>query len=99
MAFEVRNTGEEGVSIDPRQLRLDAYLENGQQLPPAHLVQAMAPGSTMMVAPREASTFRFVFQLPIEIEPDRIGSFRLRWELDHERGQRYRAVHRLPPRS
>jgi len=87
--FEVRNTGDEAVSIDPRELRLDSYAEDGGQLPTAQLVHAMAPGSSMMVPPREASTFHFVFQVPVEIAPDDIGSFRLRWELDHEDGQRY----------
>lgn len=89
VSFEVRNTGDASVSIDPRELRLDAFVEDGGQLPSAILVEAMAPGSSMLVPPREASTFRFVFQLPVVIDPDDIGSFRLRWELDHEDGERY----------
>jgi hypothetical protein len=86
IGVELRNTGDRHVSLDVRELQLDAYLAGGAALPPAQLVRTMGPVFAM---PGEATRIELVYALPANVEPDDIASLRLRWTLEHDDGQRY----------
>lgn len=86
IVVEIRNTGTQNVSLDARQLRLEAYADNGALLPHGQLVQTI--GSALYVPPGEVTSVELVYALG-DIEPDHIGSLRLRWVLEHDDGKRY----------
>lgn len=89
LAIEVRNTGEGSVTLEPGELRLEAYRNEGARLPPAQLVRTIAPGGSVTVPPGEARTIQLVFAFPYAIAPDAIGSLRLRWALWDDDDRRY----------
>ncbi|HSK03166.1 MAG TPA: hypothetical protein VK932_18065 [Kofleriaceae bacterium] len=89
MSMEVRNTGDELVTLDAETLRLDAFRNSGALLPTAQLLQIMAPAGALTVPPGEVATIQLVFAIPVDIAPNSIGSLRLRWGLLHDDGRRY----------
>jgi hypothetical protein len=89
MSVEVRNTGNEPVTLEPGALQLEAYRNSGAPLPAPQLVQTMAPGGILTVPPGEAATFQLAFAIQPSIDPDSIGGLRLRWALQHDDGRRY----------
>ncbi len=89
MSVEVRNTGNELVTLDPDALRLEAFRNSGALLPIAQLLQIAAPAGVLAVAPGETATIQLAFAIQPEIDPDSIGSLRLRWGLRHDDGRRY----------
>ncbi len=87
LTLEVRNTGRAPVTVDPQQLRLEAYANDGRPLPEGHLVRIAA--SEAAVLPGQASTMQLHFALAPQIEPAAIGALRLRWALVHDDGRQY----------
>lgn len=90
VGIEVLNTGELGVSVDTNALRLDAYRNDGAQLPSGQLVRTSVPDRAgLVVAPNETGVVSLDFALPAEVKPDEIGNLRLRWAVAHDDGRRY----------
>lgn len=86
VGVELRNTGDQYVSLARHELQLDAYLEDGRALPPAQLVHTVGP---LFALPGEATRVELVYALAANVDPDAIGSLRLRWAVEHDDGHRY----------
>jgi hypothetical protein len=89
LALEIRDTGTLPVQLDQRALRLEAFDKDGRQLSSPRLLRVHSPSGSVSVAPGGAETVRVVYAMPIKISPDAIGSFRLRWSIVRQDGQRY----------
>lgn len=87
LVLEIRNTGDQTVSVAVDELRLDAFGTSGQQLPPAQLVRTTTSAQSVAIPPGEASTVELRFAMSGPVDPDRIASMRLRWAIDHQAGQ------------
>jgi hypothetical protein len=66
-------------------LRLQAFGRDGRSLPGSQLRTPRAPTT---IRPGTASTIGLVFTLPNDVDPDDIGTIRMRWALTHTNGTR-----------
>jgi hypothetical protein len=89
LAFEIRNTGDQPVTLDRSQLALEAFNSAGAQLPSGQLVGVSSEGGALSVAPGSAQTIKLRYELPPPASPNRISSLRLRWGLVRPGGERY----------
>lgn len=89
LALELRNTGDEPLAFDASLLQLDMFGNNGADLPRANLVRSTATHGTYQVMPGDTTTIDMLYALPIALDPDRIGSMRLRWAVEHVDDRRY----------
>ncbi|MBZ0232248.1 MAG: hypothetical protein K8M05_07835 [Deltaproteobacteria bacterium] len=89
VGLEIRNTGDQLVELRTDELQLDAFSNRGAPLPAPQLTWVGSETESVVVPPGEASRMVLEFALPVELDPDHIGSMRLRWVVDHDDGQRY----------
>ena len=89
VGLEVVNSGDRPVWLDAGALRLDAYRNSGAQLPSGLLVRSSMPNAALYVPPRETGQIRLEYVIPADVDPDDIGSLRLRWAVAHDDGRRY----------
>ncbi len=89
LALEIRNTGNLPVSVDPGQLALDAFDENGAPLGTPALEGTSADGGNLTIAPGATATVRLSYALAAGVGPTAIASLRLRWGLALADGERY----------
>ena len=91
LALEIRNTGDQPVTLERSQLALEAFNAAGAQLPPGQLVNITSEdrGPALTVAPGSAQTIKLRYELPRPVSPDQISALRLRWGVVQPGGQRY----------
>jgi hypothetical protein len=89
VALEVLNTGGTLVSLDTSGLRLDAFTNRGERLPPAQLVSTTSPNARLDVAANETGMIQLEYVIDANVKPDDLGSMRLRWAINHDDGRQY----------
>ena len=87
LTLSVRNTGNAPIQLASDALLVQAFTDEGAPLPDGQLIDI--DPRRLDVAPDSVRDFRVRFALPSAVDPDRIGSLRLRWALLHDQGGRY----------
>jgi hypothetical protein len=89
VGFEARNVGTRPVTLDPSLFSVDVFAPDGKQVNGRLTTLSPADPEQLNVPPSSARDFEAIFALPRAIGPEDVNSFRVRWGLALEDGNRY----------